>query len=208
METKATAQTQAIAGVSRKRGVEQAVASIRGWFYIEQWRDGECIHVLGSKEYDPDNHNVWCYEGINPMMQGALTGTPLATIQPVYVGFTLQTPPWTANVNSAFDTTPPADNPNAQAQGWTEWTGYTPANRPQWLSGGFQMISGSLQNTSVIVVTASGAATVDGAFTATASSGTTAPTRLLSEQKFTQPAAVLANGDDLRVTYVMSITST
>ena len=199
MHSRSQASCRVQADVARG-GALVSSSVIRGWFHMECLdKDGNFRWELGSKEYDPDNHNLWTTEGMNALLdQMKSSGSP--TITPVYVGIALSTPTWSASNASSFQV--------PTAPGWTEWTDYT-GNRPAWLASE-SAATGAITNSTPISFVANGSATVNGAFTvgANATKSNVTSGYLLSEQKFTQLDRSLNASDELRVTYTMSLTST
>jgi hypothetical protein len=183
----------------RKRGVESQLKPC-GHFVVEHWRKGKRIN-----EYHFPNGIT--NEGKNKLLNVMFHGA--TAIGTWWIGL-IDNSGYTAL--AATDT---YDDINQVANGWDEFTTYTDAGnggsastRPQWSEGA---ASGqSITNASPAVFDLTGAGTVKGVFVVGGDAGSqnksdhTAGSTLWSTALFTSGDVVVANGDQLKVTYTVS----
>jgi len=178
----------------------QSILNPRGYFKVEHWRNGKRIN-----EYVFPNGitNEGKNKLLNVMFHGA---TAVATW-------------WLGLIDNsgytALAATDTYDDINQVANGWDEFTNYTDAGnggsastRPQWNEGA---ASGqSITNSSPAVFDLTGSGTVKGVFLCGGDAGSqnkgdhTAGSTLWATALFTSGDVVVANGDQLKVTYTVS----
>ena len=171
----------------------------RGRFHVEHVRDGKVIGVH-------DFPNGITNEGKNKLLNVMFHGTTAITTW--YLGL-IDLTGYTAL--AAADT---YDDINQTANGWKEFSSYTDAGnssnattRPTWDEAA---ASGqAITNSSVTVFDLTAAGTVKGIFlsggsTAQTKSDHTAGSTLWATALFTSGDVVVANGDQLKVTYTVS----
>ena len=153
------------------------------------------------------NHNRWTNEGLTYALNQTCSTANLLASQTISVGLINAAPAWDP-ANSAGDTYAQIGGSNA----WAEWTQYSEATRLTWLSG--DVPAGGppgLSNANPLTFTMSAAGTVDGAFLCNKNvkgDNTGAGSRLLTVQKFSAGGRTVAISDELRVTYVISSSTT
>ena len=190
------------AGVELIRAAKKAESLLipRGQFKVEHWRDGKRIN-----EYVFPNGIV--NEGKNKLLNVMFNeGTAITTW-------------WLGLIDLSGYTellaTDTYDDINQAGNGWDEFTNYTdPGNggsastRPEWDEGA---ASGqSITNASPAVFDLTGAGTVKGVFLVGGDAGSqnkgdhAAGSTLWATALFTSGDVVVANGDQLKVTYTVS----
>lgn len=156
----------------------------------------ECFDKDGNLKWSIDDHNLVVNEGLQYMAGVALTGTSQVTTW--YLGL----------ITGPGVTTSAADT--MASKGWTEFTGYSNANRVT-----ATLAAATLANPSVVTNSASVASfninatgTVGGAFlTSSSTKGGTTGT-LFSEKAFSSPGnRSVVSGDVLAVTYTFSLSA-
>ena len=194
--------------LNQKAGVELVRAATpsanlihaRGRFVVEHWRDGKRIN-----EYHFPNGIV--NEGKNKLLNIMFHGT--AAVATWYLGLIDN-----ASYTALAATDDYADI-NQLADGWKEFTGYTDegnggssSTRPVWGAGA---ASGqSITNSSPAVFDLTGGGTVKGVFLAGGIANAqnkndhTSGGTLWATALFTSGDVVVANGDQLKVTYTVS----
>jgi hypothetical protein len=178
----------------------ESLLNPKGKFIVEHWRNGKKIN-----EYHFPNGIV--NEGKNKLLNIMFHGT--AAIGTWYLGLIDN-----ASYTALAATDDYADI-NQLANGWKEFTSYTDdgnggssSTRPAWAQGA---ASGqSITNSSPGVFSLTGAGTVKGVFLAGGIAGAqnkndhTAGGTLWATALFTSGDVVVANGDQLKVTYTVS----
>jgi hypothetical protein len=188
------------AGVELVRSAAKTLLNPCGCFKVEHWRNGKRIN-----EYVFPNGIT--NEGKNKLLNVMFHGT--TAVATWWLGL-IDNSGYTAL--AATDT---YDDINQVANGWDEFTSYTDAGnggsastRPQWNEGA---ASGqSITNSSPAVFDLTGAGTVKGVFLVGGDAGSqnksdhTAGSTLWATALFTSGDVVVANGDQLKVTYTVS----
>lgn len=188
------------AGVELVRSAAKSLLNPRGHFKVEHWRNGKRIN-----EYVFPNGIT--NEGKNKLLNVMFHGTTAVATW------------WLGLVDNsgytALAATDTYDDINQVANGWDEFTSYTDAGnggsastRPQWNEGA---ASGqSITNSSPAVFDLTGSGTVKGVFLVGGDAGSqnkgdhTAGSTLWATALFTSGDVVVANGDQLKVTYTVS----
>jgi hypothetical protein len=171
--------------------MEKMLAS--GWFHVL------CYDENGDLKWEEGNDNLVVNTGIQYMAGTALTSVTQVTTW--YLG--LVTGPGSGTTFAAGDTM-------ASHAGWTEFTGYSQANRVTAVFATATTANPSVvtNSASVAVFSINAGGTVAGAFLTTnnTKSGTTGT--LFSGSDFTGGDRTVVNGDTLNVTYTFSLTAT
>ena len=185
---------------ARARAVVEELTGPRGKFVVEHWRNGKRIN-----EYHFPNGIV--NEGKNKLLNVMFHGmTPIATW-------------WMGLIDSsgytALAATDNYDDINQAGNGWDEFTNYTdPGNggssstRPEWAEGAASGQSITNSTPAVFDITAAG--TVKGVFlvggiaNAQNKGNHEAGGTLWATALFTSGDVVVANGDQLKVTYTVT----
>jgi len=158
-----------------------------------------CYDENGDLKWEEGNSNLVVNAGIQYMAGTALTSVTQITTW--YVG--LVTGPGSGTTFAAGDTM-------ASHAGWTEFTGYSQANRVTATFATATTANPSVvtNSASVAVFSINAGGTVAGAFLTTnnTKSGTTGT--LFSGSDFTGGDRTVVNGDTLNVTYTFSLTAT
>lgn len=167
-----------------KKSPDSDKLELQGRFHVEHWRDGK---LLSRKEAKNLVTNVGKNYILDVMFN---TGTQIGAAS--WVMGLIQDGGYTGI--AAGDTM-------ASHAGWTEFTGYSQANRPAWGQGA---ASGqAVTNASPVVFSITTGDTIKGFFIASQNSkgGTTGT--LWSAALFTAGDTPVVNGDELRVTYTI-----
>jgi hypothetical protein len=158
-----------------------------------------CYDEDGNLKWEEGNNNLVVNTGIQYMAGTALTSVTQVTTW--YLG--LVTGPGSGTTFAAGDTM-------ASHAGWTEFVGYSQANRVTATFATATTANPSVvtNSASVAVFSINAGGTVAGAFLTTSNtkSGTTGT--LFSGSDFTGGDRTVVNGDTLNVTYTFSLTAT
>jgi hypothetical protein len=191
----------ASASITRSRTVNEETKP-KGRFIVEHWRNGKRINEF---HFDNSVTTEGKNQGLNNIFKG------VAGLSSWYLGLISSTG------YTALAVTDTYAGINLAANGWTEFAGYTDnlnagnaTTRPVWNSGTVSAASLTCSSVSIFDITAAG--TVKGLF---ASAGTNARTKsdatagntLWATALFSAGDVTVAIGDQLKVTYTVTMAS-
>lgn len=151
----------------------------------------ECYDAAGQLKWKDEFHNLVVKQGLKDMNDKYFTGSGYTAAW--YIGL----------INNSPTPALSPDDTAASHAGWTEFAGYSQANRPTLSFGASTSDDPSVITTSAAVFSITSTATIYGAFVVSSNTKGGTSGVLFSEGAFAATRSVV-NGDTLNVSYSLS----